>query len=72
MKVVITGHAYARELEGLGVYHTVISRQNIEFKYIYRSGASYETYLHGRDRGLFDRIAAADPVGRPTFRSNSF
>ena len=62
MKVIITGHSYARELEGLRILHTVISGQNIEFQYIYRSGAPYETYLNGRDRDLFGRIAAAEPV----------
>ena len=62
MKVVITGHSYARELEGLGIQHTVISGQNVEFQYIHRLGASYETYLNGRDRDLFGQIAAAEPV----------
>ena len=61
MKVTITGHSYVRELEGLGIRYSRVQGHPVEFQYIHRGGASYESHLRGRDHHLFEKIRNTAP-----------
>lgn len=45
MKVAIFGHSYVKQLARLGNFKCVIEGQQCELEYIYKSGASYKTFL---------------------------
>ena len=56
VRMVVFGHSYVERMEGLGVTQ---EKRNVAVKYIYKSGATYETFIH--DESLLHEVGTYDP-----------
>lgn len=57
--LLIISHSYGQKLESAGFSRMISEGHDVDVKYVYRSGATYNTYL--TDSTLFSQIASANP-----------